>query len=184
MNSEWQKLSESQQQVGYRIVTTKKFLLPDGRHGEFTIIGKSGAQNVATIALTPENKIIIAKQYRPGPEMMLYELPGGEADPGEKLHAAAARELREETGYVSNEPFELLGNASRDAYVNEMSNYFIARNCYQKFGQQLDSTEFIEILLMDIAEVLAVARQGLISDAPALLMAFELLQRIQSQHST
>ena len=42
------------------------FRLPDGKTADFDII-KSGAV-VCTLALTPDKKVILVRQFRPGPK--------------------------------------------------------------------------------------------------------------------
>ncbi|MBS1854024.1 MAG: NUDIX hydrolase [Acidobacteria bacterium] len=65
------------------------------------------------IALTPEEKVLVVKQYRPALERYTLELPSGLVDPGETPAQAAKRELLEETGYEAGE-VELLGPMDPD----------------------------------------------------------------------
>lgn len=175
MSAEWKKLSEQTEKVGYKRATRKLFTLPDGNEAEYTTWYETNSASVATVAITSLGKIVVAKQYRPGPECIMYELPGGGADPGEDLAQAAARELLEETGYVSDEPLVAIGKNCADAYTNNINHYFLAKNCYKQSDQQLDDTEFIEVLELEPAELLAHARAGLVSDAAALLYASDNL---------
>lgn len=178
MKLEWEKISETQQRVGYRVITQKEFRLPDGKEETFTTVGKP-TQNTAIIAVTKDKKIVIAKQFRPGPEKVLYELPGGMVDDGETPQEAAKRELLEETGYKCVDELIFLGTACRDAYKNETDNYFLGLNCIKIAEQHLESTEFIEVTEIAIATLVSNAKNGLMSDAPAVLMAYEMLMKIQ-----
>lgn len=54
---------------------------------------------VVILALTPEDEILLVKQYKHGVGQITLELPGGVID-DEDPHQAAARELREETGFA------------------------------------------------------------------------------------
>src|SRR5476649_822943 len=54
---------------------------------------------IAIVALTPDGRIPIVRQYRPALERFTWELPAGMVDKGESAAACAQRELLEETGY-------------------------------------------------------------------------------------
>ena len=180
MKLDWKKVSQEEQKVGYKVMVSKQFVLPDGKQYEYTTYGRFGGQNIATIAVTADKRVIVARQFRAGPERILDELPGGGQDADEEPAAAAARELLEETGYQSEEPLEYLGIACRDAYTNETNNYFLAYNCRKVANQKLDPTEFVEIDLISIDKLLNNAKTGRMSDSVGVLMAYDKLKEIQN----
>jgi 8-oxo-dGTP pyrophosphatase MutT (NUDIX family) len=54
---------------------------------------------VNVIPLLADGRVVMVRQWRFGIAEPTLEIPGGVVDPGESVAAAAARELREETGY-------------------------------------------------------------------------------------
>ncbi len=54
---------------------------------------------LAVVAVTPDGRIPIVRQYRPAVETFTWELPAGLIERGEEPQSACARELLEETGY-------------------------------------------------------------------------------------
>jgi 8-oxo-dGTP pyrophosphatase MutT (NUDIX family) len=54
---------------------------------------------LAAVAVTPDGRIPIVRQYRPAIEAFTWELPAGLIERGEEPAVACARELLEETGY-------------------------------------------------------------------------------------
>ena len=51
--------------------------------------------------LLPSDRLLLIRQYRPPARRYVIEFPAGLTDPGEMPAEAAARELREETGYTA-----------------------------------------------------------------------------------
>ena len=49
---------------------------------------------VNVVALTPQDELVMVRQFRHGPRVVTLEIPGGIVDPGEAPEEAAARELR------------------------------------------------------------------------------------------
>lgn len=176
----WQRIEPTEEEkVGYRYIIHKTFRLPTGVEGSFTTIGRQTERAAGVIALTPDNRVIVARQYRPGPEKFMDEIPGGSVDAGEDVEVAAIRELAEETGYKPG-TVSYLGVSSRDAYMNGKWHYFLARDCdLTNQGQKLEPTEDVEVLLMTIPEFLQAAKEDRLTDPVAVLYAYDELIKIQ-----
>jgi ADP-ribose pyrophosphatase len=121
----WRKLDEHVVYSRYRRVVSKRFVQPGGKVVEYEI--KDEDDMVAVLALTPAREIVLVRQFRPGPEAVLLELPAGviEADPGPA--EAAAGELLEETGYGGR--IESAGTMLEEGYSNRIKHVFVAHDC-------------------------------------------------------
>ncbi len=62
------------------------------------------ADSVTTVATTPDDQVILVRQFRAGSKLDHWETPGGLLLPGEDPSVAGARELSEETGYQGDPP--------------------------------------------------------------------------------
>jgi ADP-ribose pyrophosphatase len=166
--------------IGWRTLITKTFMRPDGIEAEYVTFGNVGRIATATIALTADNKVVLAKQFRPGPEKIFYEIPGGMVDKSEDYEVAARRELLEETGYEAS-TMELLGKVYKDAYTNTIWYFYLARGCKDTSRQYLDDGEFVEPVIATITELFEYGRTGQMTDVEALFLAYDVLKNIQKE---
>lgn len=146
---------------GYRTVVRSKFSLPNGEMADFDIVAEGKV--VCVLAMTSDNRVILAKQFRPGPEKVLFELPGGGVAEHETPKHAAARELMEETGYVGE--MEFVCESFHSAYSTLVRYNFVARNC-QKMEEinNPDDHEFTEAVLMPLEDFKDHVRSGQLTD--------------------
>jgi ADP-ribose pyrophosphatase len=171
----WELISsERRGQAGRRPLTAKSFRLPDGSQASFTITGDAGSAAVACVALTPAGTVVLAEQFRPGPERLMMELPGGGVDPGEALAEAAARELAEETGYVAA-TLAYLGEMHYDAYSSVTRHYFLAAGCVRRHEQRLDPGEFVTVREVSAADLVRLALTAAVTDSGGVLLALPYL---------
>ncbi|ALC85053.1 ADP-ribose pyrophosphatase [Bacillus sp. FJAT-22090] len=134
--------------------------LPDGQIINNYYVNEY-ADWVNAIVLTKENKIILVKQYRYAAEDFFLEIPAGKPEGEEKYEQAIVREVREETGYITDKKPILIG----EFYVNPATQTnkvvtFLLEDTYKAFGQELDTTEFIDVELVDINHMHSMITNG------------------------
>lgn len=141
---------------GWVRVSQRTYRLPDGRLAEWDMFG--GGQSVGVLALTPQRDLVMVRQFRPGPDKVVLNIPGGFVDEDEDPLAAAARELAEETGYVSAD-MELVVTAM-SASSSSRRHVVIARDCLPLSTMRLDEYEDCEPVVLPVADVRAELRAG------------------------
>lgn len=128
------------------------------------VIGCNDWVNV--IAMTIDEKLVIIRQFRFGSNRVEVEIPGGIIETDEDPAIAAARELREETGYEGDDPI-LIGcvNPNPALHYHTCYTYLIANA--SKTGQaEFDGpNEHCEDMLSSIEDVRSMIDQGTITHA-------------------
>ena len=120
---------------------------------------------VNVIALTPEDDVVLLRQYRIGIEKVCLEIPGGMVDPGEDARAAAERELAEETGYTSTR-WKHLGTVSPNpAIQNNYLHSYLALDARRTADPHLDGSEVLSVHTRPLREMTELLRRGEIEHA-------------------
>ncbi len=132
-----------------------------GQHVSFLLV--DGLDWVNIIPLTSDEQVVLIKQYRHGSEMLSLETPGGSVEKGEDPAFSAARELKEETGYTSNDLIYLGSLHPNPAMFSNKCHIYLAKNAIKAHQQALDADEDIEIVLKPLPEVLKMVANGEIS---------------------
>lgn len=170
--NKWEKLShEIVFQKYSRKIEKVMFRLPNREEKDFYI--KLEGPAVATLAITKDSQVILVRQFRPGPNEIFNEIPGGYIGKGETLEQAAERELLEETGYRGK--VRLVTTAADCAY-STMSRYcLVATECEKVAEQKLDETEFAEVVLMPLNEFRELLRSGKMTDIEVGYLGLDFL---------
>lgn len=123
---------------------------------------------VCVLALTQDKKIVLVKQFRYPSKEELYELPGGRKEEHESLVETGKRELKEETGYVSEDVSYFGCLYPTVAYCDEVIHIVLAKNC--RFERQcLDEGEFVDVELFALEELKEMILNHKIKDGKTLV---------------
>jgi ADP-ribose pyrophosphatase len=153
-------------------------VLPGGqRIGNYYVRESRGFAVI--FAQTPDDRVLLVRQYKHGIGRAVLELPAGAIDPGETPLDCATRELAEETGYRSPAQFEAVAT-----YVTDPTNsdarfhLFHARQVQVAGRQELDITEDIAVQLAGLDELRAFVRDGAIEVSSHVAAVYVMLDRL------
>jgi ADP-ribose pyrophosphatase len=146
---------------GFLEVRCDEVRLPDGATATREYVHHSGA--VAVIPVLDNGRLVLVRQYRYPIAEVLLEWPAGKLDAGETQWDCARRELAEETGYRARE-WAFGGEIhNAAAYSDESIWLWFARGLVA--GEpRLDHGEFVETVVMSVAELEALVDGGGLPD--------------------
>jgi ADP-ribose pyrophosphatase len=130
-------------------------------------------------AVTPDNKVILIRQFRVGPDKYYFESPAGSLSKEGNPEEEVMRELREETGYTAGKVIHL--RTSHDgAYTTAVRHMYLALDCTKTHDQELDSDEYIDhVQLSSMSDVQEMIKNDEYSYPYLAYLAFEKLGYLQ-----
>lgn len=140
--------------------------LPDKKYTKREVVEHSGG--VGVVAITDEDKIVLVKQYRQAISKEMLEIPAGKLELNEEPRITAIRELKEETGYSTDNLKYITEFYPTPGYCNEKIHVYMADKL--KPGEQdLDEHEYVEVVEMPFDEAYEKTLNGDISDAKTII---------------
>jgi len=130
------------------------------------IVEHSGG--VLIVAVAPDGRIPMVRQFRKATESVMFELPAGKLDPGDTDPLEAAkRELREETGYTAAKWTHLVSFYTSVGYSTELLHTYLAEELTA--GEtDFDDNEAIDIELCAPEALYEMIDRGEITDGKTL----------------
>jgi ADP-ribose diphosphatase len=165
----WRKLDERVVYERFRRVVSRTYELPQGGTADFEVL--EGRDTVAVLAVTDAQEVVLVREFRPGPEEVLLELPGGEIENGQTPEEAARSELLEEAGYEGE--FACAGTILSDAYATPTKYAFVATSC--RSVRPPAPGELTEPVVMSLREFREHLRTGRLTDSDAAYRALDFL---------
>jgi len=155
-------------------IVSDRLIFPSGNEYEYVYRKTEGKRVVLIVAITPDNQVVLVRQYRHPLRREVLDIPGGIVDEGELFEEAALRELREETGYVGDKA-KLIGKLA----VNPAASDLVARFCLAqnvtKVGEPLNTdaeqTAPVLIPLSEISQTLSDGKIESIFAVAGLMLA-------------
>jgi ADP-ribose pyrophosphatase len=153
--------------------------LPGGAQIDDYFVRESRGFSVI-FALTPDDRVVLVRQYKHGIGEGVLELPAGAIDEGESPAACAERELAEETGFVVPPP----GLEHVKTFITDPTNsdsrfhLFLGTSAHRLAEQDLDPTEEIEVEFAELADLRRFVRDGTIEVSSHVAAIYWVLDRL------
>ncbi len=125
---------------------------------------------VQIIPITPDDQVVMIRQYRHGCGQIFLELPGGLMDKDDfSPDETAKRELLEETGYLAEDLIFLTKIYPQPAVLNNIGLTYLAREVKRIAEPNLDEAEDIEVCLVDLQRIPEMIRGGEINHGQTVM---------------
>lgn len=151
-----------------------RYRMPDGSEFE-PYYNYSRRDYVVIVATDKDGKYLCVRQFRHGIGKCTTEFTaGGIETDGEKDYASdsepdmkkedaletAKRELKEETGHISDRWEHIITVPSNPSIADNYAYIYRAYDCEKVSGQSLDDTEFLNVIKLSEEELIAEIKSG------------------------
>jgi 8-oxo-dGTP pyrophosphatase MutT (NUDIX family) len=137
---------------------------------------------VQVVALTPDDRLVLVRQYRHGARAHTLELPAGAMDASDAGPVdTAARELREETGFTSSRLQHVCSLHPNTVTHRNLCHTVLALDAVPTAETAHEAGEDIVVETLPLAGVLSGLNSGLLAQAmhvSALVMALSAAGRL------
>lgn len=159
----WKRVKQNliyKNRFGYEVYDDE-VVTPSGAVGKYLYLTHPGY--VFVVALTPDKKVAMVRQWRYPSNREFFELPAGGIEKGEDPLAAAKRELQEETGAQSKKWIKLSEHFLANGVADIHGHLYLALDI--TLGKNnFDPTEQMQLEFPDFEEMVSKVLAGEISE--------------------
>ncbi|PYV19119.1 MAG: hypothetical protein DMG21_02800 [Acidobacteria bacterium] len=161
-------------------VRVDRVLEPGGVRAVREVVVHPGS--VVVLPVFADGRALLIRQYRHPAGQALWELVAGSIEPGENALAAAARELREETGYRAKSFTPILDFFSSPGFLTERM-YLVQASGLTRSQAHPEADERIRAKVFRQRELVRLLTSKRIRDGKTLVGILWLLGRFPARHA-
>jgi len=136
--------------------------VPGGRVFDHEVVSVP-CDGAAAVVTHPDNGVLMIYRHRFITDRWGWEIPGGMVDPGEEPVDAAARELREETGWTADDLRPLTTMHPSSGLSDQRFHLFLGSGAH-RVGEPTDPSEASRVEWRSWGQVIADLRSGQVPD--------------------
>ena len=141
------------------------------------LVKNNGKNSVIVIAITQDKEYIITFQNRIK-DKLIAEFPSGYIEDNEDIIAAAKRELKEETAYITDDLFIVDEAYTSPGIDNSITYIVVANNCIKTDEKTVNSTELINYGLFSEKELEYLINKNIMNGAMNKLAYYNLVNNV------